>query len=161
MGMGPGGSGSDFLGISVVSSNPDHWVFSEGLLRAIAFSINGIDQSVNSGDGFCRWIGGADGLMVELAFGQAGILEDGEEMHSHPGELIIEGEVSAKERFSIVQTTLLCLRSFRKFLLILVSSFRKMVMPSMEKYSGVRGVMTSFVAMRMHFSSRDIPGERS
>ena len=46
MGIGPGGSGSDFLGIPVVSSNSDHWVFSEGLLRAITFGLNGVCQGV-------------------------------------------------------------------------------------------------------------------
>ncbi len=48
MGMGPGESGSSFLGIPVVSSNSDHWVFSEGLLRAIALSLNGVNQVVDS-----------------------------------------------------------------------------------------------------------------
>lgn len=69
MGMGPGGSGSDFLGSPVVSSNSDHWVFSEGLLRAIAFGLYGVNQGVYPSNGFCRRIVGVDGLMMELAFG--------------------------------------------------------------------------------------------
>ena len=67
MGMGSGGSGSDFLGSPMVTSNSGHWVFSQDLLRAIAFGLYGVNQCVYPSNGFCRRIIGVEGLMMELA----------------------------------------------------------------------------------------------
>jgi hypothetical protein len=150
---------SNFLGIPEVSSSSWYGEFSEGLFRAIAFGLYGIRQGVNCGDGFCRRSIGVNGLVMELAMRES--WGDGEELHIHTGELTVEGRCLQKERLSMLQTTLLWLILLRKFLLSLVGSFRKMVMPSMEKYSGVSGVMTSSVTMRMHFFNSDIPGEIS